>query len=168
MNDRLMILYRDFPAPLRPLIESDVASMIRFAPGWLLNLSVSYRDEGSSDNTICDVNVTFAYRYATVRVYPGYFGLPDQASRRSAMRHEFVHLHLNPPFDYAIRELKRLMGDDAPKYLASVKEELSALFEGAVEDISRQMSPTIEPSATVRFVKAEGVKQPPARKRRRR
>lgn len=135
-----------FPPELDPKIRSLVDEVLWLVPNWCSSLYVKYMTQSDSEGAVADMTVHHSYRGATLRIYPLFFDIKyHDWERTEFLVHELVHVSVNQLADYARGEIKRLMGDDAPKYKASVDQQLEHECEVTVQDLTMSIMAKVYP-----------------------
>lgn len=133
----------EWPAEARAAVEASMAGLEWLIPDWCTELILRWDSAppdapdgtaGAACTTAC-----YEYRWACIRVYPSWLeGGP--AERRQELVHELLHVFTAPLVEYVEKMADRLLKEDAPKFHATVREEIRERQEAATQDLSHAIN----------------------------
>ncbi len=117
------------------MVQGILDKFLWVIPASVRQLTIRYATRPDSDNLAgADISVDLEYMQAMMNVYPMFFdGKYNRGDQEAMLVHELMHLYTCPLADYAKGEIKRLMGDSAPMYKASVEEGIRKQIELATQ-----------------------------------
>lgn len=126
-----------FPKELRPGFKRDVCKLLYLLPPWLQSLWIGY--DCDMDNP-ASMDVDYEYRVAKCKIGSSYFEPRyHDNTRLKFLTHEFLHISLNPLFDYALGELKRLTVAESP-HQETLREGMRLKVEACVQDLAHLLT----------------------------
>lgn len=122
----MTISIHEFPTlDMQAAVQDAVESVRRYIPRWLLGLGIEYSATPPEPETSADVDCSWQYREAGIRIYPTFFSLSAEQKRR-VLLHEVVHILLGG--------LQALVGEEHGD-----SREWEWHCEAAVEDITQAL-----------------------------
>jgi hypothetical protein len=127
-------MFCDWPDELLPVAKELLAEVEWLLPPWCLRAIVTW-DAGEDAGALrCSIDAE--YRKFRLTFSPRFFD-EDAATRRRHVMHELIHCHNLLIYDYARKQIRRLLPkDDAPKYQETVLEGLVEKMEQSTEDLT--------------------------------
>lgn len=107
-------------------------------PPYMRIVQFKYVEDGfENKRTIAQTTIDYEYRQSTVEVCSlGFEKEITPYHKEMWVLHELLHIAVSPLAEYARKELERLIGEEAPRYNSSVKEQLIGRVEMVVQDIA--------------------------------
>lgn len=146
-----LITYRgEIPPEIQAALEPLLERYRCLVPGWCERVNISYwptPPEGA-ETAVADCRSKPDYRNASIRFFPAFFDYnPDQRHLDSV--HEFIHISINPLYDYACHTIQELFKSDALKGQDIAKnlilEGLRHHIESATSDLQKIVCALMEP-----------------------
>lgn len=132
-----MIRYLSVPKEAKAAIRPHVERWRHLIPTWCHDVTFRWeKTEGVGD--VAEVECSVEYRMATVTIDPSWLDT-DEAERDSIIRHELLHLALEPLAVFVEEMLSRCVADDSV-FRDWTKDELRRRYEGAVVDLAKALS----------------------------
>lgn len=131
-------IYDDhIPALVLPELKASLDGLEWLVPAWCSRVTIYWRSEGT-DGTCIDCSISYCYRRAELNFYPRFLDNDNSPElRREQVIHDLLHITLGVISDYATDEIRRLIPEDeAPKYRATVVEELEHRCESVTQDLA--------------------------------
>lgn len=131
-----------------PEIEAAIAPLIEkykcLIPSWCDHVNVSYWStppEGA-ETAVADCRCHLDYRNASIRFFAAFLNYhPDQ--REDDTVHEFIHISVNPLYDYACDTIKELFKSDALKGQDIAKNLILEGLRERVESVTTDLQKII-------------------------
>lgn len=136
--------YPDVPAEIIEAVRPILDRWSHLAPAWCHDLRVCYSSE-SAGTTLCSIGISPEYRNAALTVYPAWL-TEDPEKREAAIRHELIHIALEPTVAFVSDALKRLLPKDE-RLREWLRDKWRQAFEGSVCDLEAAFSRTAEGQA---------------------
>jgi len=126
-----LVYLKGFPEELERIVHGYLTSLEWMIPRWCEHVNVVWVDDGSDSSA--SIAVHFEYRFAELEIHPTFMSCTED-ERRDTCIHEFIHLHVNPLYNFADRTFKVLIED--AKLQAHSLEELRRYCEGVTQDLT--------------------------------
>ena len=131
-----MIRYVDVPREAKDALKPHLKRWGHLIPSWCHELTVAWKplDEDAEAQVECEIE----YRRATLTVNPTWLH-ESEAARAIVIRHELLHLVLEPMALFTQEMLKRCVADDSA-FSGWIQDQWRICYEGTVEDFARALS----------------------------
>ena len=127
----------EWPVEAKAAVEPSLADLEWLVPAWCDSVSIRWSpiSDTGDESASATCQWAYEYRWARIDIHPCFLSDPPK-DRRSGLIHELLHVFIGPLSQYAEEMADRLIKDDAPKFHATVREELRVRNESAVQDLA--------------------------------
>lgn len=119
-----------FPEDSRELLLAMIRDTEWLLPSWVENLIVDFM--GPLDNRSMSATISEEYRRVRLTVHPEWL-IADMPMRRSDLRHEFIHINIEPIYRAGAQAIDLL--SESPQLHKWAREELRLGVERATCDL---------------------------------
>lgn len=136
-----LITYRgEIPPEIQAALEPLIEKYKVLIPSWCDHVNISYwpaPPEGA-ETAVADCRCHLDYRNASIRFFAAFLNYhPDQ--RQDDAMHEFIHITVNPLYDYACDTIKEIFKSDVLKDQAIAKNLILEGLRERVESVTTDL-----------------------------
>jgi hypothetical protein len=124
----------DWPKETKPAVAALLRDVCWLVPAWCQALCVEWA-ESETEGTNAETLTNVPYRWATVRICPGWLTEPH-AERRRVIVHELCHVLTAPAAEAAFAVLDQFVKEHAPDAYEYAKAQITSGHEAATCDMT--------------------------------
>lgn len=133
VRDGKVLYVQDWPEEILPAVRAAVNETAWLIPAWCNDLIVTWNP--TVDDRAADMESNFDYRNARMRICAQFID-QTEAHRVEILRHEMLHISINPLVDYCKRTIERLLPDETNRaFRETIYDVMDTRNEGCVEDL---------------------------------